>query len=206
MLRASQYVSVLLFLFSGLTACKKEAEAPTAPVRLFSNGREIKDETVKWRFAKQSGTFFTDPPTLSDPNFYVQYLKPDTAVFGKSSLTFIDRHSGEQHLFYSPYLVQVRNPDDLLRLCLKYKGPLLYTLPTNGYAYLTQEVRVGYMPNGASSIRLSVLRYRCRQTTSGYIDIKGLLFNEFDETVISRVPAGDTVAIQESSVTIPVQR
>jgi len=88
---------------------------------------------------------------------------------------------------------------------LKYTSPLVPYLVNTSFSYLTKEVRVGYEDHG--TMRLSVLHYRFKQTYGGTANFNssGYLFNELNEAAIANVRAGDTLAIQGSSVTLSKQ-
>lgn len=202
-----RFTYALLLALSGLWACKEDKVIPTADVkqRVFTNGAEITDTKTSSRFIQQSATPFTVPAGSPGPTDIVRFVAPDTVTFGTNSMRFSVTKNGTQHLFYSPALVRVATPNDPLRTMLKYTAPLVAVPTSSGFSYVTKEVRVGY--SDQNSLRLSLLHYRLRHATpgGGASDASGILFNEFNNAVVASLRVGDTLAVQESSLTLPVQ-
>jgi len=203
-----QTLSFLSIVFIGLAACKKEEQSPTPKLRqrVFTNGKEIEDEAVKNRFIQKSGTPFNELAASSDD--IIKFIKPDTVSFNLSGTSpFSVVRNNSQYLFYSPLTLRVTAEYSAspLWLMLKHVSPLFPILGSGGtFEYITREVRVGYADRGA--VRLSVLHYRFKRTDRGtaHYENSGYLFNEFNEAAIPHILAGDTLAIQESSLMLTI--
>jgi hypothetical protein len=208
MLRAYSIQLLVFFLISCLYSCKKDEQKPSVKIkqRVFTNGKEIKDEAVKSHFIQQSKYSFVIPTTALNPDDVIRFVKPDTALFGTNTTRYYVSKNKDQYLFYSPFLVQVTDKNDMLRLMLKHTSTLLLVPGYLPYDYVTQEVIVGYQDG--DNIRLAVLHYRFKQalpTSNRYSNADGRSFNEFNEAAIASVRAGDTLAVQESSMVIPIK-
>ncbi|GGF13867.1 hypothetical protein [Hymenobacter cavernae] len=200
--------SLLLLTLIGLSACKKDEQNPTSKIRqrVFTNGKEIKDEAVKNRFIQQSSVSFVLPTTTLSADDVIRFVKPDTVLIGTNIIRYSVSRNKDQYLFYSPFMMPVADRNDFFRLMLKYTSPLLPVPDYLSYSYVAQHVVVGY--NAGNNIRLAVLHYRFKQALPGnnrYSDKSGRVFNEFKEATIASVKAGDTLAVQESSREIPTQ-
>lgn len=196
-----------LLILPGLWACRRDSPEPDTGVRqrVFTAGREITDEQVKKRFIQQAGTPFTVPVGVPGPDDVVRFIHPDTVMFGTSTIPFVVATAGQQYLCYSPLQVRVATANDIFRSLLKYTSPLVAVPTATGFAYLTKEVRVGYADG--NGMRIARLNYRLKQTlgSAGYQEYSGLLFNEFNEASIARIRSGDTLAVQETSMVLPIR-
>jgi hypothetical protein len=188
-------------------SCRKDEAKPNNEIRqwVFTAGREITDKQVKQRFIERAGTPFTVPPSTQVSPEPVRFIKPDTVVFGASTTPFAVVKSGRQYLCYSPLVVRISDPNDIIHSLLKHTSPLVPVPTSTGFAYLTKEVRVGYVEG--DNLRVSRLHYRLKRTGSSgsFSERSGLLFNEFNQASIARIGAGDTLAVQESSMLVPIQ-
>ena len=184
-----------------LLACKKdEANPDTTGIRLFTNKMEITDVAVKTRFLNRAPADFRQllPGTTTDQ---VKFSAPDTATFGASRIKFVATKSNDQYIFRSPAVVQLSSTTMLLHDMLKYTAPI-YQVPTaSGFGSITSEVRVGY--DRGNQLQLSYLQYYWRNSQGWY---SGTLFNELNESVVSKVSATDTLAVRQGSLSAVLVR
>jgi hypothetical protein len=202
----SSSVFLAVLLAGSLSACRKQEPPPEPSVRLrvFTNGQELQNEAVKQHFIQQSTVSFVVPETAG-PEDIIYQVTPDTVRFGSSPTRYSVVRNGEQHLFYSP-VVRVGAPSaSSIRSILSYTAPITSRPQTSGPAYYGQEIRVGY--GDAHRMRLSVLHYRRKSGGPGLVPMEsaGVFFNELNEAGIPQTVPGDTLAIQESSITVAVQ-
>lgn len=195
---------LLLLLPALLLACKKDPAEPAAPeIRLFTNKLEITDAAVKAKFLARprAAAAFQVLPTTGTSK--ITFVAPDTATFGTSSIRFSVVKKDEQYLFYSPPLVQLSEKDLLIYDMLKYTASKIPVPCGNGSlsgCYVTKEVRVGY--GDAKQLQLSYLQYYWARP---YGWSSGLLFNELNEGVVTRVSSLDTLAVRVGRVSFTGQ-
>jgi hypothetical protein len=192
-----------------LLACKDQTPAANSPaIRLFTNGAELTDATVRQQFLARHAVAFQ--PLTAGPNDKITFIAADTAQFSYSTTRFAVVRNGSQYLFYGPYRQQLSADNMLLYDMLKYVGPKGFTPCSNGNlsgCYVAQEVRVG--TGDAKQITLPCLQYYWsvsqlymgRQFTRHQQET---LFNEFNEAVIAKVPQSDTLAVRASSLRLSV--
>ncbi|GAB2958594.1 hypothetical protein GCM10027048_27040 [Hymenobacter coalescens] len=199
-----RYASIccsLLLLSGFLSRCGKEDPKPASTLRLFVNGAEIQDEQVKAQFVAHRPSY---APPQPGPNDYIRQVAPDTVVFAPGTMRFSVQRTGTLWLFYSVMRTQV--PDDnVLAGLLRYSAPVVPVPASTGFLSMSQEVRVGR--GEASQLKLAQLRYWLRRATygGGHREMSGVLANEFNPAVISLLRAGDTLAVQESTITTTVR-
>ncbi|TGE14136.1 hypothetical protein [Hymenobacter elongatus] len=195
-----------VFLLSTLGACEKNESKPAPDVRLrvFTQAGEITNEKVKQRFIEQSPYPFTVSSEIG-PNDFLRFVAPDSVIFGLNGVRLAVVQTGTQHLLYGPLAPQDPNLSTEVRALLKYTSPVVPLPPATGYGFLTKNVWVGY--GDRSTMRMPLLHYRIRQSFGGgsYNDLAGATFNEFNEAAIRTIRPGDTLAVQESSITVPVR-
>ncbi|WP_022823929.1 hypothetical protein [Hymenobacter norwichensis] len=188
-------------------SCRKDEAKPNGEVRqwVFTAGREITDKQIKKCFIERAGTAFTVPPNTQVSLEPARFIKPDTVLFGASTIPFAVVKSGQQYLCYSPLVVRISTPNDIIHSLLKHASPLVPVPTSTGFSYLTKEVRVGYVEG--DNLRVSRLHYRLKRTGSSgsFSEQSGSLFNEFNQASVARIGTGDTLAVQESSMLVPIQ-
>jgi hypothetical protein len=197
-------------LISLLLGCKNQVpEAESPAIRVFTNGQELTDATVRQEFLARHAVAFQ--PVVAGPNDKITFSAPDTARFSYSTIRYSVVKNGRQYLFYSPWMVQLADDNMLVYNMLKHVGPKASTVCANGNltgCYVTQEVRVG--TGDGKQMTLPCLQYYWsmtqqymgRQSTRSQ---RETLFNEFNEAAIAKVPKSDTLAVRTSSLTLPVQ-
>jgi hypothetical protein len=186
-----------------LLACKKDDTNPdTSNIRLFTNKIELTDVAVKTRFLAHASAAFQPLPTVGSGS--IHFVATDTATFGASTMRFAVVKNAEQYLFYSPQVVQLTTDNMLLHDMLKYVAPKVPVASTSGSGlsgtYLTKEVRVGH--GNAQQIQLSCLQY-CWSRPLGRAF--GSLYNELNESVVTKVGPADTLAVRVSRVSFLVK-
>src|SRR5690606_11283146 len=102
---------------------------------------------------------------------------------------------GSNFLFYSVKNI-AGSSSNVINDLLKYNAPREPGLAIFGIDYFTKEVRVA---NGNyRNLNFSVLSYFIkRSSNNGSSQQSSYLFNEFNENIISKLKANDTLAIQE---------
>lgn len=209
--RARQSILWMMVGCIVFTACQRvlPPRLETPSFRLFTNGTEISDEAVKTNFLTRTAPTFSQlEPTISVVGRRITFVANETVTFGADAERFSVVRDGNRYLFYSypiyhPAAELIRGGYDaeLQRVIVKYTSPKIEASISSGVTeYVDKEVRVGY--GDAKQIRLSWIQYRW--TRSGNLHL-GILFNELNEGIASRVRAGDTLAIRMGSVTVPVQ-
>jgi hypothetical protein len=193
-----------------LLACKNQApEADSPAIRVFTNGQELTDATVRQQFLARHAVAFQ--PVAAGPNDNITFIAADTARFSYSTTRFAVVRNGNSCLFYSPWLIQLADDNMLLYDMLKHVRPKAFIPCANGNltgCYLAQEVRVG--TGDGKQITLPCLQYYW-SVTQRYMGQnftrrqQQTLFNEFNEAAIAKVPQSDTLAVRISSLTLPVQ-
>ncbi|RZL12298.1 MAG: hypothetical protein EOO62_11345 [Hymenobacter sp.] len=206
-IRQASSLALVLCAGSIFLSCDKKDTPPETPgFHLFTNQIEITDATVKANFLKRSANKF---PVISlvDP-FYsadkVLFLTPDTVKFGTYPVKYSVVKKGNQHLFYSPRIVQYQRKNALIWDMLKYTAPRIPVSSFSGFDYITQDVRVGY--GDAKQMEMPYLQYYWLMNNKLAVGwATGYFFNELSESVGSKVMGADTLAVKMSSVSIPVQ-
>jgi len=195
-------ISQLSLLTLGLLlACKKDDTNPdTTGIRLFTNKMEITDVAVKTKFLNRAPADFRQLPPSSTTD-QVKLSATGTATFGAFSLDYVVAKSNDQYLFTSPGGVQLASNMLLLRDMLKYTAPIYPVATATGFGYGTSEVRVGY--DRGSQIQLSRLQF---YWLAGQNRHYGVLFNELNEDVATKVSAADTLAVRQSSFSAVLMR
>ncbi len=174
-------------------------------VRLFTNGMEIKNQTVINNFIKNSLVFNLNLSNV-DKSYYVTFSATDTAIFNNDNFNFPEKYSivkkDNQFLFYSGDVflsndLPFRYFNDMLKY--KYAEKLL---PIGGGLDLKQTrfIKVGY--GNYNQMEFSLLSYKYIQTSIGgrFFSEQSGITNEFNESVITKVGAKDTLAVQEFSI------
>lgn len=171
--------------------------------RLFTNQMEITDVTVKANFLKHSAAMFPSLYVI-DPTEKIIFVASDTAEFGAPAPQYSVVKKGNQYLFYSPQMVLVYKDEELIWDMQKHRAPRLTANSWPGYAYITQEVRVGY--GDTKQMQLPYLQYYwIKSDTTVKRRTTGFLFNELDESIGPKVLRADTLAVKAGSTNILVQ-
>ncbi|MEL5994814.1 hypothetical protein [Hymenobacter segetis] len=223
--RTNRFLLLAVSLSLGLlNGCKKDSAVPAEPIepeafdlRLFTNGREIKDAAAKDKFLRHmtaSHAEFIPLPTPL-PGEKVIFLAPDTVIlnsrlYNKARFSVVKNNA--QHLFYSdtPNIIynDVRNGPPVFGILmydmLKYTSPLT-PYPAGSTRAIGKQVHVGYRHD--NQMYISVMRYHWvwADQWNGSLWQSGLMFNEFNESVIPRIGATDTLAIRFDKIKFPIQ-
>jgi len=195
----------LLMIFSCLFfSCKKSNVGSTGTyhatgltqesgVRLFTNGREITDNTVINKFIAGDSEF----NLVYNASDYqaITFTSADTATFGNPLEKFFVKKSDGLYLFYSPYYTPVPDVSDY-PVITKYNGPTIQQpYGANSSRTVTQGIYVAHTGSGAFA--LSVLAYKV-SLASGYTAY-GEALNDFNDDV--KLGLNDTLAVRQYAVT-----
>lgn len=201
----ARFTYMLLLSAIVLSSCEKEDENPATAQHLYTNSGEVKNPSIRNAFIQKAAQLFASPTLPVSPDAKIKFVATDTVVFMPSTMRFSVVQTNDQYLFYSPMIVYT-SPDDIFYDLLKYTAPKVFVAGGPSFSsQLTKEVRVAY--GDKKQMRLSHLTYRLVQWRNGnkMREAAGILFNEFNPSILAKLNNGDTLAVQESSLMVPIQ-
>jgi len=217
------YFSLLLSLYFSIFSCKKDSSNANSNnkfprklyltqitqkdiVRVYTANGEITDASQKDKFLGPAKEYFNLVYQQGDTSA-MTFINRDTALLISPTEKFVVTNNNGQFIFTdAEYRVPV-DKTDILYEFLKYDYPLIAVpVAANiGAPYLGKEVIVGY--GDYNTLKLSRFSYKLTSRTSNtstyiYNINFGFIYNEFNSAVISQLKANDTLAVQESFLTL----
>jgi hypothetical protein len=205
------YVIVGTLMCTFFIACQKENEEKqpkytdelyrtaiikTAVLRMYTNHLEIKDTTIINRYVKNSLKYFNFDVTPYETDYRMKLVGTDSVAFMSGYNPYTFELSNGKYVFTSKVTVTRPFNDPLLLNIFKYQAPYVpYNISSSQVVYRTQDMRVGY--GNRIEMLLPVVSYKfSSRTSNSFLTAQGFAFNEFDESVISKLGANDTLAVQ----------
>jgi hypothetical protein len=169
----------------------------TAELKMYTNSGQITDNTVVDRYIKQYAQYFNLDKTPLETELRMRFIGADSAVFEKALGRYRYININGKYIFTGKEDINRPGNMPLFVNMFKYSMPYVpYNVSPIQVQYRTKDVRVGY--GNALEMALPVMSYHIssRPSSSSYYRASGISFNEFDETVLAKMGANDTIAIQ----------
>jgi hypothetical protein len=168
-----------------------------AELKMYTNGVQITDNIIIDKYIKQYSQYFNLDKTPLETELRMRFISADSAVFEKALGRYRYANTNGKYIFTGKEDINRPGNLPLFVNMFKYSMPYVpYNISPTQTQYRTKDVRVGY--GNAIEMSLPVMSYQVssRPSSSFYYRASGISFNEFDETVLSKMGANDTLAIQ----------
>jgi hypothetical protein len=194
---------LLIVVLSAFFSCKKSNTGPNSrtlnstglmqqsAIRLFTDGREITDQSVIKKFVANDSLF----TSLT----FKKYLYSNVKFFTADSIIFDDNKYAKYHVFNktgSTYVFYSATPITVTPIAgrpvfTKYNAPVSNIPAYAGGQQLQAAVAIGL--GTTTAMQFPVLVYQIKYAT--YYNEQGFAYNQFDEN--TKIAANDTLAVQQ---------
>jgi hypothetical protein len=217
--RSRNYTLVLTIFVASLLACKKEKEAEKInfPVTFYAEKAEVVSDTKVYI----KGGHLNDPQKTTELMWiYSRYFSQEKTLenAGQQYLTFLSKDSVTLFNSHSPYLVersgnmmmmtstiQRISPRPVLQNQLYDQVAKYQNIKYEGDIQISKDLRPAY-GTGYTELKIPMFAYVTSTWINGPVSglnrRGGLVANEFNEDVISRIGDRDTIIVKRYMLTL----